>query len=92
MCMCKPVSRTDFLGCRMSSPQMNCIIDGRDLIPPEPLERTLTALDTLADGEELLLLLYCQPKPLLDILNRNGYRWQESVRDDGTHEIRIYGK
>ena len=71
---------------------MTCVIDGRDLMPPEPLERTLAALETLAEGEELLLLLYCHPKPLLDILNRNGYGWQESVRDDGTHEIRIHPK
>lgn len=71
---------------------MTCVIDGRDLMPPEPLERTLTALETLAEGEELVLLLYCHPKPLLDILNRNGYGWRESLCDDGTHEIRIRRK
>jgi uncharacterized protein (DUF2249 family) len=65
------------------------VIDGRDLLPPEPLELTLTALDTLGDGEELLLLLYCHPKPLFDILRQNGYRWTEAVQDDGTHEVRI---
>jgi uncharacterized protein (DUF2249 family) len=65
------------------------VIDGRDMVPPEPLELTLTALDTLADGEELLLLLYCQPHPLFNILRQNGYRWTENLRDDGTHEIRI---
>ncbi|HEX8963817.1 MAG TPA: DUF2249 domain-containing protein [Rhodocyclaceae bacterium] len=68
---------------------MPAVIDGRDLVPPEPLELTLSALDTLADGEELLLLLYCQPQPLFSILRENGYRWTESVKDDGTHEIRI---
>lgn len=65
------------------------LIDGRDLQPPEPLERALTALDTLADGDELVLLLYCQPQPLFNILRQNGYSWQETVQDDGTHEIRI---
>ncbi len=65
------------------------VIDGRDLQPPEPLERALEALDTLADGDELLLLLYCQPQPLFNILRKNGYTWQEAVQDDGTHEIRI---
>ena len=34
------------------------VIDGRGLMPPEPMELTLTALDTLPDGEELLLPLY----------------------------------
>ena len=33
------------------------IVDGRGLLPPEPMELTLTALDTLPEGEELLLLL-----------------------------------
>jgi TusA-related sulfurtransferase len=65
------------------------IVDGREMSPPEPLERTLEALDTLGDGEELLVLLYCQPHPLFNILRNNGYSWQESVREDGTHEIRI---
>jgi TusA-related sulfurtransferase len=65
------------------------VIDGRYLSPPEPLELTLTALDTLGDGEELVVLLFCQPQPLFNILRQNGYRWTESVQDDGTHEIRI---
>lgn len=65
------------------------IIDGRDLQPPEPLERTLGALDTLADDRELLVLLYCSPQPLFNILRQNGFKWQETVLDDGTHEIRI---
>ncbi len=65
------------------------VIDGRDLVPPEPLELTLAALDELGAGEELLLLLYCEPHPLYNILRNNGYRWGDHVRSDGTHEIRI---
>lgn len=65
------------------------LIDGRDLQPPEPLERAMEALDKLPAGEELVLLLYCQPHPLFSILRQNGYRWTEAVLDDGTHEIRI---
>jgi len=65
------------------------VIDGRELQPPEPLELTLMALDTLPVGEELLVLLYCQPHPLFDILRRNGYVWREDITPDGTHEIRI---
>lgn len=64
-------------------------IDGRDMQPPEPLERALEALDHLADGDELVLLLYCQPQPLFNVLRQNGYAWRETVQDDGTHEIRI---
>ncbi|PKO84935.1 MAG: SirA-like protein [Betaproteobacteria bacterium HGW-Betaproteobacteria-11] len=65
------------------------VIDGRDLVPPEPLELTLTALDILPTGAELTLLLYCQPHPLFNILRQNGYLWTERVAADGTHEIRI---
>ncbi len=65
------------------------VIDGRELQPPEPMERTLEALDTLAEGDEVLLLLYCQPHPLFSILKNNGYAWNEDVRADGTREIRI---
>lgn len=65
------------------------IIDGRELQPPEPLELTLAALDTLQPGQELLLLLYCEPHPLYSILKRNGYRYTAEFLPDGTNEIRI---
>ena len=68
---------------------MTIVIDGRELQPPEPMERTLEALDRLPDGDDLLLLLYCQPHPLFNILRNNGYTWDEEVRADGTREIRI---
>jgi len=68
---------------------MTVVIDGRELQPPEPMERTLEALDGLAEGDDVLLLLYCQPHPLFSILRNNGYAWDEDVRADGTREIRI---
>ena len=73
----------------MKSRSPALVVDGRELQPPEPLERTLEALDKLPAGEELLLLVYCHPVPLFNILRNNGYAWQESVSEDGTHEIRI---
>lgn len=66
------------------------IVDGREMQPPEPLEKTLEALDQLRPGEELLVLLNCHPVPLFNILRNNGYAWQEDVDEDGTHEIRIH--
>ena len=69
---------------------MSVVIDGRELQPPEPMELTLDALDKLPAGEEVLLLLYCQPHPLFSILRTNGYAWTENVRTDGTREIRIH--
>ncbi len=65
------------------------IIDGRNLCPPEPLELTLAALDDIAAGEELLLLIHCRPQPLLGLLDRYGYAWQETIQPDGSYEIRI---
>jgi uncharacterized protein (DUF2249 family) len=65
------------------------VIDGREMVPPEPLELTLNALDRLAAGDELVLLLYCQPHPLYNILRREGYVWSDDLQPDGTREIRI---
>jgi uncharacterized protein (DUF2249 family) len=65
------------------------VVDGREMQPPEPLERVLAALDTLPVDGELLVLLYCQPQPLFNILRNNGFVWQEDVVADGTHEILI---
>ena len=68
---------------------MSILIDGRAMLPPEPLERTLRALEDLPDDEELVLLVGCHPEPLLFILDDSGYTWQETVRPDGTHELVI---
>lgn len=65
------------------------LIDGRDMLPPEPLERVLTELATLAPGEELVILLNCEPLPLYSILDRNGCPYHSQRRPDGTNEIRI---
>jgi uncharacterized protein (DUF2249 family) len=65
------------------------LIDGRDLLPPEPLQLTLDALETLAPGDDLMLLLYCEPHPLYAMLERDGFRHATSLRDDGTREILI---
>jgi hypothetical protein len=65
------------------------LIDGRDMQPPEPLERALAELATLAPGEELVMLLRCEPLPLYAMLDRNGFRYRATLRPDGTNEVRI---
>jgi Uncharacterized conserved protein (DUF2249) len=66
------------------------VVDARGLPPPEPLERTLDALDLLSGpGDAVVLLLHREPYPLYDILARNGFRHATRSRDDGTVEIRI---
>lgn len=68
---------------------MTIVIDGRELQPPEPMERTLEAMEKLGEGEDILLQLYCQPHPLFNILRSNGYVWTDNLLPDGTREIRI---
>jgi len=65
------------------------VIDGRGMEPPEPLERALAELATLAPGEELVMLLRCEALPLYSILDRNGFRYRTQLRPDGTNEVRI---
>jgi len=65
------------------------VVDGRGMSPPEPLEATLAALDTLPPGEELLVLLFCEPVPLYSVLKENGYIYSAKMQADGTNEIRI---
>jgi hypothetical protein len=65
------------------------VIDGRDMEPPEPLERALAELATLAPGQELVMLLRCEPLPLYSILDKNGFGYSSKLQADGTNEVRI---
>ncbi len=65
------------------------LIDGRDMEPPEPLERAMAALATLAPGEELVMLLRCEALPLYSMLERNGFSYTSKFQPDGTNEVRI---
>jgi TusA-related sulfurtransferase len=66
------------------------LIDGRGMEPPEPLELAVAALGSLAPGEELVMLLNCEPLPLYAILERSGYRYRSERRADGSNEIHIH--
>ena len=65
------------------------LIDGRDMEPPEPLERAMAELATLAPGEELVMLLRCEALPLYSMLERRGFSYRSEFRSDGTNEVRI---
>ncbi len=65
------------------------MVDGRGLEHPEPLERVLTALDTLQPGQRLRFLIHRQPYPLYDILRRYHYRYEVTEVADGSFEILI---
>ncbi len=68
------------------------LIDGRDMQPPEPLELAVAELGKLAPGEELIMLLNCEPFPLYAILDSKGYRYRSERRADGSNEVRIKKK
>jgi TusA-related sulfurtransferase len=65
------------------------VLDARDLGPPQPMERTLEALQTLPRGEELTLLLYREPFPLYAVLAREGFVHRTELASDGTYSIHI---
>ena len=66
------------------------VIDGRDMQPPEPFERVVEALASLAAGEQVLLILNREPIPLYDFLGRNNYLYKASAKDDGRIDILIW--
>lgn len=65
------------------------VVDGRELLPPEPMTRTLAALRLLPRGEELVLLLYREPFPLYAVLGREGFTHRTELAADGTYSIHI---
>lgn len=58
-------------------------IDNRDLDPPEPLVRTLAAVEELQPGEVLSVLLCREPVFLFPKLGDRGHEWQGAFETDG---------
>ncbi len=65
------------------------VVDARHLLPPEPMERTLEALDDMQPGQEVLLMIPRQPAPLFDMLRNNGYTYTVEPQADGVFHITI---
>lgn len=60
------------------------------LEPPEPLERVLEALSTLAPQQKLCMLIDREPLPLYRILTNNGYRYETKTTPDYRYEILVW--
>jgi uncharacterized protein (DUF2249 family) len=73
----------------MSKATADIVIDARGLEPPEPMVRTMEALDHLAAKQKLLVLLPREPYPLYRALEVNGFSWQAERRPDGTVAVLI---
>ena len=73
----------------MSHPKTPHVVDARYMEPPGPFEATMEMLDTLKDGEKMLLLLFREPHPLYRVLRQNGHSDETELLPDGTFEILI---
>lgn len=59
-------------------------LNNRDLDPPEPMVRTLAAVEELRPGEVLCALLCREPVFLLPELGKRGFEWLGGFEADGT--------
>lgn len=64
-------------------------LDVRWLEPPEPFERIVSALETLAPGATLHVLIHREPRPLFDWLKREGYAFRSGYNAEGWFDIFI---
>ena len=65
-------------------------IDGREMQPPEPFERTIAAIERMPRGHALVLLAPCEPRPLFRFLRLNGYDYSCAFVRDGWFEVRMW--
>ena len=65
-------------------------LDIRDLEPPEPLDRVLTAIADFQHGDTLRILSDFEPTPLYRILERDGFRHHVESGADATFEITVW--
>ena len=73
----------------MTRPRADVVIDARGLEPPEPMLRTMKALDHLEPNRKLLVLLPREPFPLYRALELNGFSRQTEHQADGTVTVLI---
>jgi uncharacterized protein (DUF2249 family) len=73
-----------------ASAEFHLVVDGRGLEPPEPMVRVLESLDQLPSGERMLLLIHCEPHPLLRVLDQNGYDARCEFDPDGGFRVVIW--
>ncbi|MCM8611115.1 DUF2249 domain-containing protein [Accumulibacter sp.] len=73
----------------MTRRRADIVIDARGLEPPEPMLRTMEALDHLEPNRKLLVVLPREPFPLYRALEINGFSWQTEHQADGTVTVLI---
>jgi uncharacterized protein (DUF2249 family) len=72
----------------MSVPDDVVVLDVRGLEPPEPMVRTLAALEELPAGATLMQLNARVPQFLLPLLEERGF--QHEIREQGPDLVRLF--
>ncbi len=67
-------------------------LDNRGLQPPEPMQRTLKALEEMNIGDKLTIINDRKPMFLFEELEQKGYSYEVNSREDGAFEIIIIKK
>jgi uncharacterized protein (DUF2249 family) len=65
-------------------PEPSRQLDNRDLDPPEPMTRTLAAIEEMQAGEVLCSLLCREPVFLIPELRKRGHEWRGGFEPDGS--------
>ncbi len=66
------------------------ILDNRGLEPPQPMMRTLAALEDLQPGETLTIINDRRPMFLYEQLEELGLKHQTEPQNDGSFKIEIF--
>ncbi|WHX99047.1 DUF2249 domain-containing protein [Neobacillus sp. DY30] len=66
------------------------ILDNRGLEPPQPMMRTLAALENLDKGEVLTIINDRRPMFLYEQLEELGYKQRTEQQNDGSFKIEIF--
>ena len=68
------------------------ILDNRGLEPPQPMMRTLAALEDLDKGQTLVIINDRRPMFLFEQLDELGYIYLTEQQEDGSYKVTISRK
>ncbi len=66
------------------------LLDTRDLDPPEPLMRAISAARSLESGQYLRMIHRREPCLLFPALDEQGFAWHSRCLPDGEWEILVW--
>lgn len=68
------------------------LLDNRGLEPPQPMMRTLAALEDLDRGQTLVIINDRRPMFLFEQLDERGYLYLTEQQEDGSYKVTISRK